>query len=159
MFRKSLNSYRSRRVARVMVTLLAILAGWSGMLHAQGAGKASILGTVTDSAGAVVPGASVQVKNIATGRLQEVPTDEQGRYTIADLPIGEYEAQASLAGFQTTLRRGITLTVGAQAVVDFSLQVGRTEESVTVEAQVSQVDTVSRRWRRMSKQSRSTTCR
>src|SRR5437867_13258498 len=155
----SLNSNCRNRAARVALMLLALLAGWSGVLNAQGAGNASVLGTVMDSAGAVVPGASVQVKNIATGRVQEVPTDEQGRYTIADLPIGEYEAQASLAGFQTTVRRGITLTVGAQAVVDFSLQVGRTEESLTVEAQVSQVDTVSRRWRRMSKQSRSTTCR
>src|SRR5690242_9680757 len=137
------NSYCGRHVARVAVMLLALLAGWSGVLHAQGAGNASVLGTVTDSAGAVVPGASVQVKNIATGRVQEVPTDEQGRYTIADLSIGEYEAQASLAGFQTTVRRGITLTVGAQVIVDFSLSVGRTQESVTVESQVSQIDTVS----------------
>jgi len=139
----TLNSYCSSRVARVAMMLLALLAGWSCVLHAQGAGNASVLGTVTDSAGAVVPGASVRVKNIATGRVQEVPTDEQGRYTIADLPIGEYEAQASLAGFQTTVRRGIALTVGARAIVDFSLSVGRTQESLTVESQVSQVDTVS----------------
>ncbi len=139
----TLNSYCSSRVARVVMMLLALLAGWSCVLHAQGAGNASVLGTVTDSAGAVVPGASVRVKNIATGRVQEVPTDEQGRYTIANLPIGEYEAQASLAGFQTTVRRGITLIVGAQAIVDFSLSVGRTQETVTVEAQVSQIDTVS----------------
>src|SRR5947208_8789854 len=139
----SLNSYCSSRVARLAVMLLTLCGGWSGVLHAQGAGNASVLGTVTDSAGAVVPGASVQVKNIATGRVQGVPTDEQGRYTIADLPIGEYEAQASLPGFQTTVRRGITLTVGAQAIVDFSLSVGQTQQSVTVESQVSQVDTVS----------------
>src|SRR5437773_1528747 len=139
----TLNSYCSSRVARVVMMLLALLAGWSCVLHAQGAGNASVLGTVTDSTGAVVPGASVRVKNIATGRVQEVPTDEQGRYTIADLPIGEYEAQASLAGFQTTVRRGIALTVGARAIVDFSLSVGRTQESLTVESQVSQVDTVS----------------
>src|SRR5437867_2238558 len=138
----TVNSYCCR-VARVAMMLLALLAGWSCVLHAQGAGNASVLGTVTDSAGAVVPGASVRVKNIATGRVQEVPTDEQGRYTIADLPIGEYEAQASLAGFQTTVRRGIALTVGARAIVDFSLSVGRTQESLTVESQVSQVDTVS----------------
>src|SRR5438094_870100 len=139
----NLDSYSGSRAARVVLMLLVLLACWSGVLHAQGAGKASILGTVMDSAGAVVPGASVQVKNIATGRVQEVPTDEQGRYTIADLPIGEYEAQASLAGFQTTVRRGIALTVGARAIVDFSLSVGRTQESLPVESQVSQVDTVS----------------
>src|SRR5437870_360011 len=139
----SLNSYWSSCVARLAVMLLILWGACAGVLHAQGAGNASVLGTVTDSAGAVVPGASVQVKNIATGRVQEVPTDEQGRYTIADLPIGGYEAQASLAGFQTTVRRGITLTVGAQVIVDFSLSVGRTQESVTVESQVSQIDTVS----------------
>src|SRR5215467_3656933 len=138
----SLSSYCSGG-ARVGVMLLALLLCWSGSLYAQGAGNASVLGTVTDSAGALVPGASVQVKNIATGRVQEVPTDEQGRYTIADLPIGNYEAQASRAGFQTTVRRGITLTVGAQAIVDFSLAVGQGQETVTVQADVSQIDTVS----------------
>ena len=129
--------------ARVVVMLLALLACWADVLHAQGAGNASILGTVTDSGGAVIPGASLQVKNIATGRVQQVRTDEQGRYTIADLPIGNYEAQASVQGFQTTVRRGITLTVGAQAIVDFSLGVGQGQETVTVEADVSQIDTVS----------------
>src|SRR5215471_2654841 len=138
----SLSSYCSGG-ARVGVMLLALLLCWSGVLYAQGAGNASVLGTVTDSGGGVIPGASVQVKNIATGRVQEVPTDEQGRYTIADLPIGNYEAQASVQGFQTTVRRGITLTVGAQAIVDFSLSVGQGQETVTVEADVSQVDTVS----------------
>src|SRR5215475_11562388 len=119
----SLSSYCSGG-ARVGVMLLALLGCWSGVLHAQGAGNASVLGTVTDSGGGVIPGASVQVKNIGTGRVQTVPTNEQGRYTIADLPIGNYEAQASSPGFQTTVRRGITLTVGAQAIVDFSLPVG-----------------------------------
>src|SRR5215831_17460509 len=138
----SLSSYCSGG-ARVGVMLLVLLLCWSGSLYAQGAGNASVLGTVTDSGGGVIPGASVQVKNIATGRVQEVPTDEQGRYTIADLPIGNYEVQASRAGFQTTVRRGVTLTVGAQAVVDFSLSVGQAQQTITVEADVSQVDTVS----------------
>jgi hypothetical protein len=112
-------------------------------LNAQGSTNASVLGTVTDSSGAVIPNASVQVKNVATGQGRQAPADAQGRYTIADLPIGNYEAQASAQGFQTEVRRGITLTVGAQAVVDFSLPVGQAQQTVTVEAQVSQVDTVS----------------
>src|SRR5437867_13342422 len=120
----SLNSHCSSRVARVAVMLLTLCGGWSGVLHAQGAGNASVLGTVTDSAGAVVPGASVQAKNIATGRVQEVPADEQGRYTIADLPIGEYEAAASLAGFQTTGCRGLKLAVGGDAMLVLSVSGG-----------------------------------
>ncbi len=112
-------------------------------LHGQGATSATVLGTVTDSAGALVPNATVQVKNNGTGKVQQVSTDAQGRYTVTDLPVGNYEAQASAQGFQTTVRPGINLTVGAQAVVDFSLMVGQSQQTVTVDAQVSQVDTVS----------------
>jgi Carboxypeptidase regulatory-like domain/TonB dependent receptor len=135
--------YCRGRVARVAGMLLAVGLVLSSRLHAQGVTSGSVLGTVTDSAGAVVPNASVQVKNIATGQVQQVQTDGQGRYTIADLPIGNYEAQASAPGFQTIVRPGITLTVGAQAVVDFSLSVGQAQQTVTVQAEVSQVDTLS----------------
>src|SRR5262249_2959164 len=110
---------------------------------AQGTASASVSGNVTDSSGAVIPNASVQVKNVGTGQVQQAPADVQGRYTIADLPIGNYEAQASAQGFQTLVRRGITLTVGAQAVVDSSLSVGQSQQTVTVEATVSQIDTLS----------------
>lgn len=112
-------------------------------MYAQGATSATVLGTVTDSAGAVVPAASVQVKNTATGQAQQVSTDGQGRFTIAELPVGSYDLQASAQGFQTTVRRGVTLTVGAQTVVDFSLSVGQAQQTITVEGQVSTVDTVS----------------
>ena len=126
---------------------LAVMLGFALLLpnrmSAQGSTNATVLGTVTDSAGAVVPNAPVRVKNVATGQTQQVATDAQGRYTIADLPIGNYEGQASAPGFQTTVRRGITLTVGAQAVVDFSLSVGQAQQTVTVQGEVSVVDTVS----------------
>jgi hypothetical protein len=101
------------------------------------------LGTVTDSSGAVIPSASVQLKNLGTGQTRQTATDAQGRYTVADLPIGQYQAQASAQGFQTEIRNGVTLTVGAQTVVDFSLPVGTAQQTVTVEGAVSQVDTVS----------------
>jgi hypothetical protein len=129
-------------VASVVVLLsLGLLS--SKRMNAQGSTNATVLGTVSDSAGAVVPNASVSVKNVATDQTRQATTDGQGRYTIADLPVGNYEAQATSAGFQTTLRRGITLTVGEQAVLDFSLMVGQSQQTVTVEAEVSQVDTLS----------------
>ena len=139
----SLDSCCRGRLAGAAAMLLALGLVSSSRLNAQGSTSASVLGTVTDSSGAVIPKASVQMKNLATGQVQQAPVDTQGRYTIAELPIGNYEAQASAQGFQTTLRRGITLTVGAQAVVDFSLTVGQSQQTITVEAQVSQVDTVS----------------
>lgn len=123
--------------------VLALALASTIRLNGQGVTSGTVLGTVTDSAGAVVPNASIQVKNIATGQVQQVQTDPQGRYTVPDLPIGNYEAQATAQGFRTTVRTGITLTVGAQAVVDFSLSLGQAQQTVTVEAEVSQVDTLS----------------
>jgi hypothetical protein len=105
--------------------------------------NASITGTVADSSGAVVAGASVQIKNVSTGVSRTTVSDSQGRYNVADLLVGDYEAQASVQGFQTVVRKGITLTVGSRAVVDFSLPPGQQQQTVTVEAQVSQVETTS----------------
>src|SRR5579862_8265959 len=121
--------------------LLAVLAV-PNLLHGQGA-NATLLGTVTDVSGAVVPGASVQVTNVDTGVRQVVTTDSQGRYTVVDLIVGNYEVQASAAGFQTVVRKGITPTVGSQMVVDVALSPGQQQQTVTVESQASQVDVVS----------------
>jgi hypothetical protein len=105
--------------------------------------KATITGTVTDRSGAAVAGANVQAKNIATGITQATTTDSQGRYRIPDLAIGEYEVQASKSGFETVVRKGITLTIGGLPVIDFSLSPGQTTTTVVVEAEVPQVDTQS----------------
>ncbi len=125
-----------------LLLVASVVAMLPAALRAQGA-SASILGTVTDASGAVVASATVQVKNLGTNDVHQTTTDAQGRYVIADLPIGSYEATAAGQGFQTTVRRGISLTVGSQSVVDFSLSVGQAQQTITVEGQVSQVDTVS----------------
>jgi hypothetical protein len=120
--------------------LVAALA--SNKLHAQ-ATTATILGTVTDTSGAAVADAAVQIKNVATGITQNVATDTGGRYRVPDLGLGDYDVQASKAGFQTVVRKGITLAVGSESVVDFSLPVGQTQQTVLVEGQASQVETTS----------------
>ncbi len=109
-------------------------------LAAQGT-TATILGTVTDSSGAAVPGAAIQVRNVGTAITQSVASDEQGRFRVPDLSLGDYEVQAAKMGFQTVVHKGITLTVGSQSVIDFSLPVGQAQQTVTVEGQVTQVDT------------------
>jgi len=105
--------------------------------------NSQVLGTVTDSSGAVIANAAIQVRNVSTGVTRTTASDSQGRYVVPDLLVGDYEVQASVQGFQTTVRRGITLTIGRQAVVDFSLQPGQQQQTITVEAQVSQVETTS----------------
>src|ERR1700684_1706832 len=109
--------------AIVFGLLLALLA-LPHLVYGQGA-NATLLGTVTDASGAVVPGASVQVTNVDTGVRQTVTTDSQGRYTVVDLLVGNYEVQASAPGFQTVVRKGITTIVGSQLVVDIALSPGQ----------------------------------
>src|SRR5579863_8654925 len=89
----STNFFRGH-AARVACMMLGLSLALTGLLNAQGVTSATLLGTVTDSGGAVVPNASIEVKNVGTGQVQQVRTDAQGRYTVPDLPIGDYEAQA-----------------------------------------------------------------
>ena len=128
------------RVYFVFAMLLFGIYGFAPNLAAQGT-AATILGTVTDSTGASIPGANILVKNVGTGQTTTSQTDAQGRYRVADVGVGDYEVQASKASFSTALHKGITLTVGSQNVVDFSLSVGQAQQTVTVEGAVTQVET------------------
>ncbi len=122
--------------------ITALLLGGAGAVRLAGQGAtATIQGTVTDQSGAAVPGAEVQVKNTGTGATQTTASDPAGRFVAADLPVGSYELQAAKMGFSTVVHRGITLTVGAQVVVDFSLPVGQQTQTVTVEGEAVAVNT------------------
>lgn len=130
---------------RTFAVLAAVVLGLclSSVLPAHAQATAAILGAVMDPTGAAIGGAMIQVKNTGTGLTQTAVSDEQGRYRFPDLPIGEYQVQASTPGFQTVLHSGITLTVGSNSVVDFKLPLGQTTETVQVAAEVSQVETQS----------------
>src|SRR5437867_7929178 len=101
----------------------------------------TISGTVADQSGAAVPGASVAIKNVHTGIARRLLTNEVGRYEAVALPVGTYEVNASLAGFQASVRGGIGLTVGRNAVVDMALRVGDVTQAITITAETSQVET------------------
>lgn len=103
----------------------------------------TILGTVSDSTGAVVPGATITIRNTETGISRKVTTDAAGHYSAPQLGLGNYEVTAEAAGFQTIVRQGITLTVGREAVVDFAMQVGAVAESITVTGEAPLVNSTS----------------
>ena len=128
-----------RIAAEVVIALLLLTGPAVRRLDAQGS-AATILGTVTDSSGAAVPDAAVQVRNIATDIRQSTNSNAQGRFVIPDLGIGDYEVQATKMGFATVVHKGVTVTVGSQNVVDFALAVGQQSQTVTVDSQLSQVD-------------------
>jgi hypothetical protein len=119
------------------ILLLFLLAS---RLAAQGAGGA-IAGTVTDQTGAVLPGATITIRNEETGTIRELVTGADGRFRAPDLPPGPYAVTAALEGFVTVARRGIRLTVGREAVLEFTLQVGQLADLVTVVGEAPTVDT------------------
>ena len=102
---------------------------------------ATISGTATDASGAAMVDAKIQATNTETNASQSTVSDSQGRYTIPDLPVGTYSVQASQSGFQTVVHTGVTLSVGGAVVVNFSMPVGEVTQTVSVESQVSRVET------------------
>ena len=127
-----------RRLAPVLVLTL-----WCAAVLSAQSDTATISGTVTDASGAAVVGAKIEVKNVGTGIAQARTSDNQGRYRVPELIVGNYEVQATQTGFQTVIHKGITVTVGGEAIIDFALPIGQAQQTVTVEAQASQVDTSS----------------
>lgn len=101
----------------------------------------TILGTVTDATGGVLPGVAVTIKNAGTGAARTTVTDSQGRYREPQLAIGLYEVTAELQGFQSQVRKNLELTVGSEMVINISLGVGSVSETimVTTEAPIVQM--------------------
>src|SRR5579883_2233478 len=101
----------------------------------------TILGTVKDSSGASIPGATVTVKNTDTNLTKTATTEADGSYRFPELPVGHYEVTASAAGFRTENRAGLTLEVTQQGVINFALQVGATTQQVTITSDIPLVNT------------------
>jgi hypothetical protein len=102
--------------------------------HSASAQQATgtILGTVSDPQGAVIPDASVTATNSDTNFTRTVPTGSDGAYRISNLPVGNYEVRITKDGFETNDRKGLVLEVGAEAVVNVAMTVGTTSQTVEV---------------------------
>jgi hypothetical protein len=94
----------------------------------------SILGTVTDSSGAVLSGAKVTLVNEGTNATLTATTESDGSYKFSPVRIGTYKLEATSQGFQTLNETHVTVTIGANAVVNFKLKPGNTTETVEVTA-------------------------
>src|SRR4051812_1117983 len=112
-----MSEYKRLRV----IALVVLLSG--GIMRAQ-VSTGTVLGTVKDGSGAVLPGAQVVILNEETGASRTIVTDSAGRYSALSLGPGNYRVTGTLEGFQTEVRTGIVLTVGREAVVDLALPVG-----------------------------------
>jgi hypothetical protein len=118
----------------VGLLLLAGLPGWAQ-------DTATLVGTVSDATGAVVPGAKVTVSNPSRGFTRDVASNAAGEYTAARIPIGDYVVTAEASGFQKLVRSGITLTAGQTQRVDLTLTVGQLTQQVEVVGNIARVET------------------
>src|SRR5499425_67533 len=101
---------------------------------------ASVLGTITDSSGAVVSDAHVTFLNKSTGLKRDASTDLNGQYRVTGLPTGSYSARVEKEGFQTQVREELALTSTSEFIMNLSLTVGDLKQEVTVRADVPTID-------------------
>ncbi len=118
--------------------LLALLLPSPWQLAAQQA-PGGLRGQVTDPSAAAVPGAKVTVSG-PQGLLKVVTTDREGRYTLADLPPGQYSLQVSASGFAPWEQSGVSVAAGQAAAIDVRLSLNVEKQQVTVSSESSQVD-------------------
>ncbi len=124
----------------LLVTLLAFLLALHSSMHAQGL-YGSLVGTVTDPSGAVVPNASISVTDVGTGQVRQGTSDTSGRYNFPDLSPGSYTAVVSATGFRKVEETSITITPNTVARFDVHLLVGQQTEQVSVSAEAVTLQT------------------
>src|ERR1700730_7501136 len=106
--------------------------------------RGTILATVTDPSGAVVAGATVKVRNVATGLERTTATSADGSYAVPELPIGSYSVTVSLVGFQTAITSDVDVNVATERRVDVAFKTGQVSERVEVSGQeLNNVETTS----------------
>lgn len=131
---------RGRNLSSQIVGVMASLLLAFGLASAQGVGG-TITGIVRDEQGAAIPDVALSVRNVETGFVRRLTTNEAGRYSASGLPFGIYQLEASKPGFRSEVRTGIRLTVGQEVVLDLTLRVGQVEERVEVTGGAPLVET------------------
>jgi hypothetical protein len=127
----------------LFVSAFALLAAPRALAQIGGAG--SIQGVVTDATGAVLPGATVTATNVATGVKTERQTTGAGLYVLSPLPPGEYKITVSASGFKQLEQAGVIVDALGIVGLNLSLQVGATNETVTISEAPAQLNTTDAR--------------
>ena len=127
--------HSSPSLLRIFSRLAAITVLLFTFAVIAAAQEATIVGTVMDPSGAVIPNAKVVITNTDKNQTHEVVTNESGSYVAPSLGIGHYSIKTEVPGFKAFEQNEIVLQVGDRIRVDVKLEVGNTKESVTVEAE------------------------
>ena len=125
------------KVAGFLILFTSLLGGTA---HPQSA-SANLTGIVKDTSGAVLPGATITARNVATNEVRTTMSNTEGLYRLTGVPRGTYEVKAELSGFKTVAQSDVLLTVGETVRADFELSVGQLSEMVNVTSRASLVNT------------------
>ena len=120
-----------------LAMLLVPVAAWPQSQATTGV----IEGTVVDASGAALPGVTVTLRNTETNYAQTLVTDSHGRFRGVLLPLGKYEATASLEGFAKELQRGLELALGQTLTLSFKLKQAAVSEEIVVTAAAPLIET------------------
>lgn len=129
-----------QRVIGALLMLTAALLVFPHFAAAQ-AVNGGVVGTVTDSSGAVVPQAKVTITNTGTSVSQSAMTDGSGYYSFPDLPPGNYKVTVEKQGFSSKIHSGVALQVNSTVRVDVALNPGEVTQTVTVQSRIAQLQT------------------
>jgi len=130
MDRKTVRNWGGRLLLET-VALLALAMLSAAPLYAQ-FDTGAVLGTVTDSSGSSVNGATVTLTNEGTSAAVTFTTGADGAYKFTPVRVGTYKVTVTLAGFQTAVQHGITVNVGQSVVVDLAIKPGSVNETIEV---------------------------
>jgi hypothetical protein len=122
------------------MTKLFVFVLCAASVFAQSTTTAILTGVVIDPTQAVVPGARITVTKEETGITRETKTGPEGQYRVVLLPPGLYNIKVEAPGFQAAAKKGIELTVGQSAAIDFQLQVGVSSQTVEISTQVPLIE-------------------
>ena len=127
----------SKRIAIFLMLVAALLATSTAL----GQSTTTVQGTVTDSKGAVLPNATVVVRNKSTATERTTQTDSDGNYQVAALPVGLYAIEVRVQGFKTQVADQVTLEVARTVIQNFQMDVGAISEQVLVSSDVPVIET------------------
>src|SRR3989442_10162290 len=116
----------------------------------------SIQGTVTDSSGATLSRATVTARNLDTGLTNSTVTTDAGLYSLPNLPPGRYSVKVEATGMKKYEREGVTVQTGSTVSLDIEMQIGSVTETITVNADASQLETATSDTREIETPSTST---
>ena len=125
----------SRGVKLVLSMLVLVAAAWSQALNG------TLVGTITDGSGAIVPNAKISITEVNTNLARSSTTNESGNYSFANLPQGRYTVSVEQTGFRKATRENVDVTINSTVRVDVQMQPGQVSEQVTITAELPALQT------------------